>query len=303
MKMNKKLIFFFMLLLTATFPVTLKGQSTDLARMEYTYFPQANSDNSFRRFRTFFNFPIKIGEKDNYLVPGIEYENINFQFEDRTPFEKRNELDRYQSFSFNLGYTFKMKNDWRFGAVAGFMVASNFETGKPIYDDLLYTGAMVLIKDRTGDEWTAEEKPWRLILGLHYSTTSGIPFPLPVVNYYREFQPDWSYTLGVPKTNLKYRFNDRNSLQAFVTLDGFFANIQDNRLLENTRQRAETISMTIILGGLGYEYNITKHLVYYLYTGYTLMNDIRMRDGNRDEVYEVNKTNTFYARSGLKFKI
>ncbi len=301
--MSKKLMILCLLLGCGTLPQSVMGQSADLARVEYTYFPQSNSDNSFRRFRTFFNFPIKLGEKDNYLVPGVEYENINFQFEDRTPFEKRNELDRYQSFSFNLGYTFEMKNDWRFAAVAGLMFASNFETGKPIHDDLLYTGAMLFIKDRTGEEWSAAEKPWRLIFGLHYSTTSGIPFPVPVVNYYREFHPAWSYTLGVPKTNVRYDFNERNSLQAFVSLDGFFANIQENRLLQSSRQRAENISMTIVLGGLGYEFNFTKHLVYYLYTGYTLMNDIRMRDANKDEVYQVNKTNTFYARSGLKLKI
>lgn len=74
-----------------------KARSTDLARIEYTYFPQTDSDNSFRRFRTFVNFPIAVGREGSYLVPGIEYENINFKYEDRTPFEKGNEIDRFQS--------------------------------------------------------------------------------------------------------------------------------------------------------------------------------------------------------------
>lgn len=292
---------FFLLLLITTSGIAGKAQSTDLARIEYTYFPQTNSDNSFRRFRTHVNFPIKVGENESYLVPGIEYENINFKFKDYTPFDKKGELDRFQSFSLNLGYTFKMKNDWRFAAKAGTMFASNFETGKPIKDDLIYTGAFFFIKDRTGEDQAST--PWRLIAGLHYSTTSGFPFPLPVINYYREFHPDWSYSLGIPKTNVKYSFNQKNHLQAFATLDGFFANIQDNRRLRSTGEIAENISMTIVLAGMGYEYNFTKHLVYYLYAGHTLMNDIRLRDGSKDEVFPVNNSNTFYARSGLKFKI
>lgn len=276
-----------------------QAQSTDLARIEYTYFPQSDSDNSFRRFRTFVNFPIKLSE-NGYLVPGLDYENINFKFEDAAPFGKFGNLDRYQSFTATLGYTNKMSESWRYAVLGGLMLASNFELGKIVKDDLLYTGAVLFIKDG-GEEGV--RVPWRLILGLHYSTTSGFPFPLPIINYYREFHPNWSYTVGVPKTNLKYSINKKNEIQAFVTLDGFFANIQENRQVENSNALAENISMTIVLAGLGYEFNFTDHLVYYLYAGHTVRNDIRIRDDNRDDVYDINRVNTFYGRTGLKFKI
>jgi hypothetical protein len=281
--------------------VSSSAQSTDLARLEYTYFPQSDSDNSFRRFKSFVNFPIALGREGTYLVPGIEYENVNFKFEDASPFSGMDELDRYQSFSASLGYTFPMKNDWRFAATLGGMLASNFEEGKVVKDDLLYTGSVFFIKDRSGEG--EADKPWRLILGLHYSTTSGFPFPLPVINYYREFSPQWSFSAGVPKSNLKYSFNEKHHLQAFATLDGFYANLQKDRSMPLSGKVAENISMTIVLGGLGYEYNFNKHLVYYLYAGHTLMNDIRLRDHNRDDVYVINEVNTFYGRSGIKFKI
>lgn len=277
----------------------VQAQSTDLARVEYTYFPQTDSDNSFRRFRSFINFPIKLNE-DGYLVPGIDYENVNFKYEDEAPFGDLRDLDRYQSFTATLGYTDKIGQAWRFAVQGGLMVASNFELGKIVKDDLLYTGAVLFIKN--GGE-VEGEIPWRLILGLHYSTTSGFPLPLPVVNYYREFHPNWSYTLGVPKSNLKYIINRKHELQAFVTLDGFFANIQENRQVENQTALAENISMTIVLAGLGYEFNFTDNLVYYFYAGHTVRNDIRIRDENLDDVYDINRTNTFYGRTGLKFKI
>lgn len=275
------------------------AQSADLARLEFTYFPQSDSKNSFRRTRAFINYPIKLGKEGSYLVPGLDYENIHFKYHDPAPFEKGEDLDRYQSFKVAMGYTFKINERWRFAAQGGVLLASNFEEGTVINDDLLYTGGALFIKEG-GEE---VEKPWRLMFGLYYSTTSGWPFPLPVVNYYKEFQPDWSYTIGVPKSNIVYEASKRSHFQVFATLDGFFANIQDNRPLRNSDKVAENISMTIILAGIGYEFNFTEHFVYYLYGGYTVMNDIRMRDHRRDDVYDINKGNSFYGRTGLKLKI
>ena len=279
------------------------GQTTDLARIEYTYFPQSVSDNAFRRFKSFVNFPIKLNDNGAYLIPGVEYQFITFDYEDPALFNT-SELEKYQSFTFNLGYTFKINEDWRFGTEGGIKIASNFERSKIISDDLIYTGAVYFIKTIEDDRFI---EPSRLILGLDYSTTSGIPFPLPVINYYKRFDPKWSYSLGVPKSNLKYYFNDKNSMQGFITLDGFFANVQNNFDISPNNSAsnaiAESVSMTILLSGLGYEYNFTEHFSFYIYGGYTIINDIRLRDGNLDKVYTINDTNSIYGRAGLKFNI
>lgn len=282
---------------------TAFGQSTDLMRVEYTFFPQTNSDNSFRRFRSFVNIPIKLNDSGAYLVPGVEYRNTYLVYDDPALFET-SDLERFQSFSFNLGYTANMSEKWRFGVEGGVKIASNFETGEVVKDDVIYTGGVFFIKTTEDERYI---QPVRLILGLQYSTTSGVPFPLPVINYYKRFHPNWSYGLGVPKTNLKYYINDKNSFQGFITLDGFFANIQNNFDVDPTNtnfdETAENVSMTILLSGLGYEYNFTEHLSLYLYAGHTIINDIRLRDGNLDNVYTINETNSFYGRGGLKFSI
>lgn len=279
------------------------GQSTDLARIEYTYFPQSNSDNSFRRFRSFVNFPIELNEKGAYLIPGIDYENINLKYEDPALFT-RGELERFQSFTFSLGYTFKINEAWRFGANAGVQVASNFERNAVIADDLIYTGGIFFINMKEDERYL---EPVRLILGLHYSTTSGIPFPLPVVNYYKRFHPKWAYALGVPKTNLKYYITENNTIQGFASLDGFFANVQNNFDVDPTNTSAKdiaaNISMTILLAGIGYEHKFTDNLSFYLYTGHTLINNIRLRDDELEKVYIINEANSFYCRGGLKYNI
>lgn len=279
------------------------SQSTDLARVEYTYFPQTDSDNSFRRFRSFFNFPIALNEDGAYLVPGLEYRNTNLKFEDFALFDT-GDLERFQSFTVSLGYTFKMNDLWRFGAEGGFKIASNFQLGEILADDIIYTGSFYFIKIKEEEQ---SIEPWRLILGLQYSTTSGIPFPLPIVNYYKRLDQKWSFSAGTPKSNIKYYFDDRNSMQAFVTLDGFFANIQNNFYVDPARTQqssmAENISMTIVLAGLGYELNFTENISLYIYGGHTLINDIRFRDGNLNKVYTINDINSFYGRTGLKFSI
>lgn len=300
--MNKFLQgFCFLIILVLASPM-VQAQEAELIKIEYTFFPQANSDNSFRRFKSVLNFPIKLNGKGAYIIPGVEYKNVNLIFKDPSLFNS-NELDRFESYDFNLGYTFKMKNDWRFGSRLGIKVASNFTTGEFITDDIIYTGGVFFIKTINKEDFY---EPARLILGLHYTTTSGMPIPFPVVNYYKRWNSNWSFAVGAPKSNLKYHITEKSKLQAFATLDGFFGNIQDNFKIEpnNTASDvAENISMTILLAGLGYEYNFTNNFSFYIYGGHTLINDIRLRDANRDKVYTINNSNSFYGRGGLKFSV
>ncbi len=299
--MKYKFLLVFVILLCAS---AAQSQVTDLARLEFTYFPQGKSDNSFRRVRTFINVPFKTSEH-GYLVPGIGYRNVNLKLGDEIPFSDLN-LERYQSVTLSLGYTNKMKNDWRYAFQGGLIAASNFSQ-KLESEDFILEGSAFLIKDKTkSDEVNPSTKPWRLIFGLSYSTTAGRPYPLPIINYYREFAPKWSFAIGVPKSNIKYRFNKTHAVNAFATLDGFYANIQGDVAIPNQQggtAMGENISMTTALSGLGYEYCLTDHILFYVYGGWTIINDIRIRDENADDIYTINDTNNIYARTGIKFKI
>jgi len=295
--MNKKLLVLFFYF-GAVF--STKAQLTDLARVEYTYFPQSDSDNSFKRFRAFVNVPFQIDD-DAYIVAGFEYRNVNLSLRDATPF-LITDLERYQNFTVTVGFTDKLKNDWRYAFQAEFRLASNFSS-QITGDDLIIGGSVYAIKDKTGDNDDVK-KPWRLVLGLNYSTTAGRPFPLPFINYYREFAPKWTYGLGVPKSNIKYEFLPNMRLQGYITLDGFFANIQGNiPINDGTGNIGENISMRTLLSGIGYDYEFIKHCVFFIYGGYTLINDIHIEDSRFKEIYSFNDTNSVYLRGGIKFKI
>lgn len=280
----------------------LEAQTSDLARIEYTYIPQANSKNSVSRYRAFVNYPFQLGWEGSYLIAGVEYRNLDLDFKDPVPFDIRN-LMKFQLFRATVAYTFKIKNDWRFAAKIGCEIDSNFDESTVTNDDVKFTGALFFINDKSGE---SVEKPSRFVIGINYTTNAGRPFPIPVLNYYKKYHPNWSYSLGTPKTNIKHFLSKKQTIQAFATLDGFFSNIQNNLDITNpdgSVSSADNISMTLVLGGLGYEYYFTKHLLLYFYGGHTFYNEIRLRDSNRKNLFGINDKNTFYIRTGIKFKI
>lgn len=273
-----------------------QAQLTDLGRLEYSFIPSSKSEDQYTRLRALVNYPIKIKNKD-YLIVGGEYNRILLNLEDEYPFDKR-QLKKLHVIDFSLGYTFKTSEHWRLGLKITPRIASTL-TSKLTTDDMFLNGGVFAIKDRTDAKDI--DKPYRLVLGLTYNSTAGVPFPLPFVSYYRRVNEKWSYSIGVPKSNVKYFFNEKSVLQTFAGLDGYFANIQ-NRISIN-QEVADNISLSVALGGLGYEYCFTKHLVAYSYIGYTFLLSNHLRDSNRDNVYKLNDLNAFYFRSGIKFKI
>ena len=272
------------------------AQLTDIARLEYSFIPQSNSEDQYTRLRALFNYPIEIKE-DSYLILGVEYNRILLNLEENYPFDTST-LDRIHVIDLSIGYTFKWNEKWRFGVKFNPRIASTL-SNELTSDDYFMNGGAFFINDRTKDEST--KRPYRLILGLTYNATTGLPFPLPFVSYFREINEKWSFSVGVPKSNLKYTFNEKNIMQTFVGLDGYLAHLQEPTIING--QNVDHISLSVALGGLGYEYCFTKHLVAYMYTGYTFRLNNVLRNKNRNEVFKFDDLNAFYLRTGLKFKI
>ena len=172
------------LVCTATF-----AQTTDLARVEYLNIPFSKSDNSISRYRALVQAPIPLDkENGSIFVVSLEYRYIDFSLkdtEDQIAFGD-NLVDSSQDMRLNLGYTWKFNKDWRFGVRAGARINSTLEDNI-VNDDVIYEGGIYAILDKKND--TTVAKPYRLILGLTYTTTPGRNYPLPLINYFREFHP------------------------------------------------------------------------------------------------------------------
>lgn len=272
------------------------AQLTDLARLEYSFIPKSNSEDQYTRLRALLNYPIEL-KNDSYFIVGGEYNRILLNLEDEYDFETSG-LSKIHVIDLNLAYTFKWNEKWRFGVKFNPRIASTL-THKLNSDDFFMNGGVFFINKRTASDEIKKDS--RLILGLTYNATTGLPFPLPFVSYYRKIDENWSYTAGIPKSNLKYHFNPKNNLQVFTGLDGYLAHLQKPLVINE--KEAEHISLSVAVSGLGYEYCFTKHLAAYLYTGYTVRLNNVIRSNNRDEIFKLDDINAFYLRSGLKFKI
>ena len=294
--MIKKLCKVILFLICSVWSLTIEAQLTDLARLEYSFIPKSKSDDQYTRLRALVNYPIEIKE-DCYIVIGAEYNRIILNLEDEYPFDN-SLLETINIIDLNIGYTFKTSENWRLGFKLNPRLASTL-TEPLTSDDLFLNGGAFAINDRTEDK--SARRPYRLILGLTFNSTTGVPFPLPFISYYRRINEKWSLSAGVPKSNIKYFFSEKSMLQAFVGLDGYFAHLQRPQGL-NGRQ-IDNISLSVAVVGLGYEYCFTKNLVAYGYAGYTLRLNNVLRDENRTEVFKLDDVNAFYLRTGIKFKI
>jgi hypothetical protein len=278
-------------------------QGSDLAKIEYTYVPQGDNDDVYSSLRVTANYPIKIDDKETYFVVSGQYRSNNLALNERFIFNGQEVLNSFHTASLELGYTFKMKNDWRFGSKFGVGVSSNFVGSGIEKEDFRYRGSLYFIKTYKNIQ---KPKTARLIVGIQYINPAALSFPLPIINYFKRFHPSWSYAIGTPISNIKYFFNEKNTLQTFIGLDRFYANIQNDIAFVNERGEvkvADNISMLAIMGALGYEYYFTEHLLFYTYAGYTLSNEIRLRDNDQENVLIIDDKNTFYFRSGIKLKI
>jgi hypothetical protein len=274
------------------------AQLNDLARIDYTFIPAGNSSIEYSRIRGLFNYPIKLKKEGTYLLVGLDYSHIDLKMDDNPSFDKT-DIDGFQLLDLNIGYTTPLKNDWRLGVRITPGFSSNLTANDLSLEDIILSGDVVFVKDRRKS--LDVKKPWRLILGVSYSGNRGFPFPLPYVSYYRKFNPKWSYNIGVPKSNLQYHFSEVHRLKLYAEIDGVTSNLQRGVLVDGS-EIAESINMSLVLGGLQYEYHITKHLQFYARSSYIISNTVNLRDDNKNNIKSLDNNNSLYLRTGLRFK-
>lgn len=276
------------------FTVVGYSQSTDILRIDYSRLPEGDSDSQVTRYRLLFNIPINLGN-DRYLVLGSDYSFIDFDRTREFPFDD-SRLNTLHVIDVNAGIIFRWNPEWRFIGIVTPRLASDFENGIVPRDFLLNVTA-TLWKEKKDIE-----KPFRLVLGLTYNSTTGLPVPLPLINYFKRFHRKWSYTIGIPKMDLRYYLSEDHTFLSALFLDGYFVNIQNDILLPDDNI-GSSISLSAIIGALGYQYNLNRSSSFYIWGGYTLRRSGVLRDDDRNNVFILNDDPGLYFRAGFKISI
>lgn len=270
------------------------AQSTDIFRADYLRIPENDTGISTSRYKLLLNVPIKVGW-DKFLVTGAEYNHFTVDYSQDFPFDK-SELSTFHVIDLNLGYITRWNENWRLISIFTPRLASNFTHGIA-KDDLFFNATATFWKEAKD-----ADKPFRIILGLSYNSTTGLPFPLPLISYYKRFHPKWSYTLGIPRMNFKFHPADKHTLQLALLLDGYFINIQDDIVLPDSRIGSR-ISLSSLVGAVGYQYNITKSMSFYTLVGRSIEQEGKLRNNQRDDVFLLNNEANLYIRTGFKMSI
>jgi len=278
-------------------PVLL-AQLVDLARVDFTILPSGASNFEFSRIRGNFNYPIKLKNEKGYVFLGLDYSNINFVYNQNELSFDTEVITEFQIIDLNIVYVVKLKNDWMLGARFTPGISSNLKLFDSSAEDIVFSGDLVFIKDMKDQGNTT---PYRLIVGISYSGNRGFPFPLPFLSYYRKFHPNWSYDLGIPKTNLQYHFSEKNRLKLYAQLDGFTANINGGTLVDG--DIAQSINMSLILSGIQYECHFKDHFEFYVRTSYILNRAVQLRDTKKKDIFLIDDSNGVYISTGLQIKI
>ncbi len=273
----------------------VRAQNTDIFRLEYLNIPVNDTGVKTQRYKALINFPIKLNENKDYLVVGGEYNRFDMGYSADLPFDKK-EMIRFHVIDFNLGLVKKWNENWSVVAILTPRLASNLLDGV-VRDDFFMNASAAFWKEKP-----KADKPYRLVLGLTYNSTTGIPVPLPLIHYYKRFHPDWSYVIGVPKSNVKYHINEKHSLELALFLDGYFMNLQNNIVLDNGLV-ASRISFNSLVGTIGYQYNVTENISFFALAGSTLFQEGKLRNRERGEVFVFNNDSNLYIRTGFKIGI
>ena len=282
----------FLLLFCIT--TSIAAQIRDLGGADFTYIAGSGNDTDFSRSRVWLNYPIKLKKDGAFLVNGLRYSYGTASFDKDFNFST-SELTSFHTLEYTIGYTFPLNEKWRFTAQFSPTLSSNLRGGIGLRD-FLFNGGVIFIKT------TETPKKSRLFLGLTFNQTIGIPAPVPFINYFREINEHWTYTVGFPISKTKYFFNEKkNSLEAFVRLDGYFANLSNNIAVGS--EQAEAISLSQVIIGLGFDRYTGERGNIFLKVGYTLRNSLRLNRDVSEEVFDFDLSNAIFIRGGFKFNL
>ncbi|PCH71154.1 MAG: hypothetical protein COC06_01865 [Bacteroidales bacterium] len=265
--------------------------------LDYTYIGSGNAEDtnaiSFSKFVAKGTIYRKITKNKSVFFHTASYANININYSDALNIVT--ELEQFHSFSYSIGASIPMKNNWRLTAVFSPTLASNFE-GKVQFNDLQFLGIAFFGKAIN------QSKSLYLNIGAMYSNTLGSPAPLPYFSLIWNASKKLKYELGFPNTGLSYKVNDKVSLGSKLFIAGDNLRLGNNLVYQNQLTPVDNIRLTNFGWGLEGKMKLNKHISLKLAGGYTFSRKFELNDGS-DVIHEFNLDNNFYGTVGLSISL
>jgi len=267
-------------------------EKEDLA-LDYSYIGSGNAGESnevsFNKFIAKGTIYRKVTKNRSLFFHTASYANININYSDAL--NVATELERFHSFSYSIGASIPIKNNWRMTAVFSPTLASNFE-GNVKFSDLQYLGIIFFGKAIN------QSKSLYLNIGAMYSNTLGSPTPLPYFSLIWSPNKKFKYELGFPNTGITYKANEKLSFGSKLFITGDNLTLGDNLTYKNQSTPIDNIRLSNFGWGLDVKKKFNKHISLKVAGGYTFSRKFEFNDGSK-VLQDFNLDNNFYGTVGL----
>lgn len=165
-------------------------------------------------------------------------------------------------------------------------------------EDFIFNTAVMAIK-----KWKTKNHDATLRLGLLYGTPFGQPRTIPIISYQSQLNHRWSYSLGLPITELSYLFNSKHQLSFQLRPEGFFANNSGILTITNEEFIHTKLQYNGIRAGLNYVFRFAKNFEVDFSAGNILKSNLKIIDQGQNELFDFESENSPFLSLGLRYTI
>ena len=257
---------------------TPMGAPPEVLNTQFIYSP-SNEDFDFTTLHAEINLPFQTKIGKGMLMQGINAGITHLNYNKVYGVSTEN-LENFYSFAYNFIYVHPLKNNWEVMGVFNPNINSNLAGGFTS-EDVSLDGLAMITK-----YWGNSKKGSALSLGVGTIRLNGKKLVTPAISYSRIVNPKFSYSLGFPETSVNYKFNDKQSIKAFLLPLGFDANLSDDTPLMIDGREAKRAQYTSFSFNIGYNHTLGDAWKLKANLGYTLSDDYTLVDDDGNDLYD-----------------
>jgi len=286
MNFDQRKIVIILLILLNSSPISAQMKK-EIAGFDYISLGNNNSKNSVRfdKYSIRFAMPISLKNQRNLLINKFEYAQANIYY----PISDLNfkELEQFHTISYSMGYMKKLKNNWAMMGMISPRISSNL-TSSVQWNDIRLMGMFMMMK---------KLKPnVDLQFGLMYSSTTGVPAPLPMFSLMWQYNEKWSFNFGFPNLKINYKVGNNTDIAANLTMVGDNYTLSED--LYKEEKKIDNIRIMNLGGGIMLTQKLYKMLKFNLSSGFTFYRKFELLN-EKDSVKKYDLDNDLYLKIGI----
>jgi len=270
---------------------SLAGFSQGMHNVDIEFGSYGKEDNAVGINSSAINVKLPVRFYKGILINGFSYSQYDIDYDSNVLINTES-IETFKTLSYSLNYIQRLNNGWSYMIMASPTISSDFESSLSM-DDFVFNGGLIFTKNKDKSKF---------MFGLIYNTAMGFDAPMPFLNYSRRINNKFSYDLGFPITKIDYRINSNNKINLHIKPKGFYSNISNNLVLDNS-EIAEKARYQSFVTGLNYLHAINNYWKISLDVGYQLSSEYNLLDGNKNNVYNVDTKNSVYMGVSLKLDL